>query len=164
MQEVGGEGEFVLRVNEGLADVVWPGPCQKLQDAPLVYLDGAINRESAESLVVSVRSHLREPVISVVAVPDDKDYHGVYASLAPVSQQMILTETHRNPTLKFLPADLALAVAGQYHDSVEHVPDFEQAVEQAKAQAGAGGTVLIVGTQSILADAVALWGLSYETI
>ncbi len=156
--------DYITRIREGLADVIWPGRCQKLQDAPLVYLDGAINRESAESLVVSVRSHLRKPVISVVAIPDDKDYHGVFAALAPVSQQIILTETYRNPTLKFLPADLALAVAGQYHGSVEHVPDFEQAVQQAKAQAGEDGTVLIVGTQSILADAVALWGLSYETI
>ncbi len=156
--------EYIAGIREGLADVVWPGRCQKLQDQPTVYLDGAINRESAESLVESVRRDLHEPVISIIAVPDDKDYRGVFGALAPVSQQLILTETARNPSLKFLPQEQALSIAGEYHSNVQYAPDLEQAVQQAREQAGQNGTILIVGTQSILADAIGLWGLSYETI
>ena len=42
-------------------------------------------------------------MVSIIAVPDDKDYEGVYAALGPVSDSVIiLTETDRNPILQFL--------------------------------------------------------------
>jgi hypothetical protein len=47
---------------------------------------------------------------------------------------------------------------------VTYAPGLESAVEQAKTQAGTGGTILIVGTQSIIADAMELWGHSFEAI
>jgi dihydrofolate synthase/folylpolyglutamate synthase len=50
-----GSPEYVEAIRAGLADVTWPGRCQKLQDSPAVYIDGAINAESAESFVESVR-------------------------------------------------------------------------------------------------------------
>jgi dihydrofolate synthase / folylpolyglutamate synthase len=156
-----GSPEYVAAIRAGLADVTWPGRCQKLQDKPLVYLDGAINRESTESLVESVRDFLVEPVISIIGVPSDKDYRGVYAALSPVSQQIILTETARNPGLHFPPAEEAVAAAKEYHASVTHTDTLGAAVERALPNAG---TVLIVGTQSIVADAVQLWNLSYEQI
>jgi dihydrofolate synthase / folylpolyglutamate synthase len=156
-----GSPEYVAAIRAGLADVTWPGRCQKLQDTPLVYLDGAINRESTESLVESVRDFLVEPVISIIGVPSDKDYRGVYAALSPVSQQIILTETARNPGLHFPPAEEAVAAAKEYHASVTHTDTLGAAVERALPNAG---TVLIVGTQSIVADAVQLWNLSYEQI
>lgn len=159
-----GSPEYVERIRAGLADVTWPGRLQKLQDAPAVYVDGAINRESAQPLVESLRDSLSEPVISILAVPDEKDYEGVYAELGRVSQAIILTESVRNPRLHFLRKEAALAAARQYNSDVTHVPTLEAAVEQAKARAGTDGTILIVGTQSIIADAMALWGYSFEVI
>jgi len=159
-----GSPEYVERIREGLADVKWPGRLQKLQDSPAVYVDGAINRESAESLVSSLHDYLTEPVISILAVPDEKDYEGVYGVLGGISQSVILTETARNPRLHFLDKDTALAAARKYNSDVSHAPTLEAAVEQARTRAGMGGTILIVGTQSILADAMALWGYSFEMI
>lgn len=159
-----GSPEYIERIRAGLADVQWPGRLQKLQDSPAVYVDGAINRESAELLVESLRDQLTAPVISILAVPDEKDYKGVYAVLGQVSQAVILTETARNLRLHFLDKDSALAAACKYNPDVTHFPTLEAAVEQAKARAGTGGTILIVGTQSILADAMELWGYSFEQI
>jgi dihydrofolate synthase/folylpolyglutamate synthase len=159
-----GSPEYVERIRAGLADVTWPGRLQKLQDGPAVYVDGAINRESAQLLVESVRDHLTKPVISILAVPDEKDYEGVYQELGAISQEVILTETPRNPRLHFLEAPAALAVAQTYNNRVSYTPGLELAVEQAKARAGTAGTILIVGTQSIIADAMELWGQSFEVI
>jgi dihydrofolate synthase/folylpolyglutamate synthase len=107
---------------------------------------------------------LKPPVVSIIAVPNDKDYKGVYAALGAVSQSLILTETERNPILHWLPEDEALAVARTYNQDVRCIKPLDKAVEQAKTQVGESGTILIVGTQSIVADATMLWGKSYEVI
>ncbi len=159
-----GSVEYVAAIRAGLSDVTWPGRCQKLQDAPAVYLDGAINAESADLLIQSLEGRLNTPVVSIIAVPNDKDYNGVYAALGKVSQSVILTETDRNPILHWLPEDEALAAARSHNNNVRYVKSLADAVEQAKAQVGATGTILIVGTQSIVADTTALWGKSYEVI
>ncbi|MBI5667000.1 MAG: hypothetical protein HZC41_03260 [Chloroflexi bacterium] len=159
-----GSPEYVKRIRAGLADVVWPGRCQKLQDNPTVFVDGAINAESAQSFVDSVRDSLTQPVISIIGVPEDKDYPGVYAALAAVSRQLILTETPRNPSLRFPDPQAALATARRYHANVSYAPTLAEAVDQAKAAANRRGTILIAGTQSIVADTINLWGKTYEMI
>lgn len=156
--------EYVERIRAGLADVTWPGRCQKLQDSPAVWLDGAIHTESANSLVESLRDFLKSPVISIIAVPSDKDYDGVYAALGPISQSVILTETARNPSLHFLDSESAINDARPYNSDVSYAKNLSEAVEKAKTRAGKDGTIIIAGTQSILADAMALWGYSYEVI
>ncbi len=156
--------EYVERIRAGLAQVRWPGRCYKLQDAPAVYVDGAINAESAELLVDSLRELLTEPVIAVIGVPEDKDYRGVYAALGRISRAVILTETARNPSLRFPDAAAAQAAARQHNSQVDYRPTLAQAVEAALAQAGQDGVVIIAGTQSIVADAMALWGESFEAI
>lgn len=159
-----GAPEYVERIRAGLADITWPGRCQKLQDSPAVYLDGAINRESAESLVESLRDDLTEPVVTVIGVPNDKDRAGVYAALGPVSRLVILTETARNPALRFPEPAAAVSEAAAHCGEVTYASTLAGAVDMALALAGASGTVVIAGTQSIVADAIALWGYTYEQI
>jgi dihydrofolate synthase/folylpolyglutamate synthase len=156
--------EYVERIRAGLSAVKWPARLQKLQDSPAVYLDGAINGESARSVVESLQDEWTHPVISIIGIPDDKDYAGVYAALGPASDALILTETARNPVLKFLPADEAVAAARAHNSNVTHTSRLEDALELAKQRAGTEGTILIIGTQSLMADAVLLWGYSYEVI
>lgn len=159
-----GSPEYVERIRAGLADVTWPGRCQKLQDRPAIYVDGAINAESANSLVESLLDRLTKPVISIVSVPSDKDYRGVFAALGAISDELILTETARNPILHFLTPDEALAAARPHNNNVSFAVSLPQAIDQAKQKAGLDGTILIVGTQSIVADTVNLWGKSYDVI
>ena len=159
-----GTPEYAACIRAGLSSVVWPGRCQKLQSDPAVYVDGAINAESAVLLVESLREHLQPPVISVIGVPDDKDYRGVYEALAPISDALILTETSRNPSLQFLPQADALAAARTYHQRVNYSPNLPEAAETALGMAGTGGTVIIAGTQSIVAETIVHWGQTYEQI
>jgi dihydrofolate synthase/folylpolyglutamate synthase len=147
-----------------MAAVQWPGRLQKLQDSPAVYLDGAVNRASAHSVVESLQSRWTHPLLSIVAVPDDKDYAGVYAELGPVSDALILTDTDRNPILKFPDQHTALAAAREHNANARYAASLENAIQQAEALAGKQGTILIVGTQSIVADVTLRWGYTYEEI
>lgn len=159
-----GSPEYAEAIRRGLADVNWPGRLQKLQDSPAVFLDGAINELSARSMVASLEGDLRDPIIGIVAVPDDKDFDGVYKEIGLASDSLIITETTRNIALHFPPFRAAVEAALRYNNDVTHVPTLAAAVEEAKERAGQTGTILIAGTQSILADAVQLWGFSYEVI
>lgn len=159
-----GSPEYVAAVRAGLAASVWPGRVQKLQSHPDVYVDGAIHTDSARSLVDSLEDRLREPVISIAGVPDDKDYPGVFAALGPISQTLIVTETARNITLHFPPPETAQAAARLHNADVRYAPNLEAALDVALPLAGAEGTVLIAGTLSLVADAIGHWGLSYEQI
>ncbi len=159
-----GSSEYVEAIRAGLADVVWPGRLQKLQDSPAVYLDGAINEQSAHSLAESLEGDLRSPVIAIIGVPEDKDFEGVYKEIGLISDSIILTETTRNPILRFPPFRTAVETALRYNSDITHVPTLQEAVDEAKDRAGTDGTILIVGTQSIVEDALIQWGFSYEVI
>ncbi|KXK21589.1 MAG: bifunctional folylpolyglutamate synthase/ dihydrofolate synthase, partial [Chloroflexi bacterium OLB15] len=76
-----GSPEYVERVREGLATVIWPGRVQKLQESPLVFVDGAVHAQSAAALVHSLNNTLADPVIAIVGIPEDKDFEGVYKEL-----------------------------------------------------------------------------------
>lgn len=159
-----GSPEYVAAVRRALETVTWPGRLMRLSDTPLTFVDGAINAESAASLAASVRDRLRPPVIAVIGVPDEKDYEGVYREIGLIADEVILTETGRNVTLHFPPADAALALAQRYNRCAAHQPDVVSALALARERAGTDGTILIVGTQSVVADSCALYGATFETI
>lgn len=156
--------DYIERIHAGMGALVWPGRCQKVQDSPQVFLDGAIHAESALSLAESLRDFVTEPVVSIIAVPEDKDYAGVYAALAPISQAFVLTETPRNLILHFAPQEAVVALAREHLEDVQFAPDFVAALALAEEKAGPNGTIIIAGTQSIIADAVDHWGFTYESL
>jgi dihydrofolate synthase / folylpolyglutamate synthase len=159
-----GSDEYVRRIRAGLESIVWPGRCQKLQDAPQVFIDGSINTLSARLFLESVRDRLTEPVIIILAVPRDRDYHAVYPMFASISQALILTETDRNITIKFPDPEEALRVARQHHNDVTYQPNVASALEAAKARAGQDGTVLMAVAQPAIGDTLLLYGNDYEQI
>ncbi|MBX6394893.1 MAG: hypothetical protein IRY98_04075, partial [Alicyclobacillaceae bacterium] len=78
-----GGGWSPARAAAGLENVVCPGRCEILSRDPFVLLDGAVTKESAAEVRRLVESWGGR-VITIAAVPADKDYPGVYEALAPV--------------------------------------------------------------------------------
>ena len=151
-------------IRPALASLCWPGRLQLLQREPTVIMDGAIHGRSARSLMASLRGRLRPPVVSVLCVPRDKGYRGVYQALAAVSERLIITETPRNRILHFPRRDAALRLARGFGTVASFRIDLDAALAEALAIVGRRGTVLIVGTHSILADAALRWRLRYDRL
>lgn len=162
--------DYVKRIRAGLETVVWPGRCQKMQESPAVYVDGAINVRSVNLFLDSVRDRLTAPVITVAVVPLDRDYRAVYEALAPVSDTMIFSRTARNITINFPDESLALStmrevLQAQGRDMpLAYAPDVEAAVALAVERAGANGTVLMAIAQPAISDVMLLYGLTFEQI
>lgn len=159
-----GSPEYVQAIHDGLADVQWPGRMHKLQDQPAVWLDGATTVVAARSMLDSLRDDLHDPVVAIIGTPTDRDFEGVYRTLAPKVSRIILTHSDINPNIRFPEPDVAVATAQNYHQNVEYAPNLATALDLARAAAGRDGTVLMAVTLPLVGEAMLLYGLTFEEI
>jgi len=156
--------EYVQAIKDGLAQVKWLGRVQQLESNPLVYVDGAITVVSAQSFVESVESHITSPVASIVGVPVDRDYAGVYQSMANISQSLIITENHINPKTQFPARDDAITTAQAICDDVHYTDNLPDALDIARTKVGTQGTILIAGSLMIVGECMLIWDVDTSVI
>ncbi len=156
--------DYIDRVVAGLQRVKWHGRLQKLQDAPPIFVEGAINPLSVASMLMSMKSRLVSPVITIASVPQDREMSAVYKLLAQESDMLILTENNINPNIKFPPSDIALSLAQEFHKNVHYTPDLSSALELAKQHAWANSTILLAVAQPLVGEAMLLWGIDPREI
>jgi dihydrofolate synthase/folylpolyglutamate synthase len=135
----------------GLDSSRWPGRCELVAGTPPIILDGAINAQSAEYLR-ELLAEREEPLYIVLGVPADKDWQGVIRTLAPAAEAVWLTAAS-NAHLVFPPAEDVLVAGKKYNSHSQAIPEAAEAIEEAVAAAGTGGTVVVAGTLSLLRDA-----------
>lgn len=162
--------EYVERIRHGLETVVWPGRCQRLQSKPDVYVDTAVNPHSLKLLLASLRGHIKRPLVTVTAVPLDREIETVYKHLIAVSDALILTTSVCND-LDFPTEPQALATARKIATDtarsslpIRYEVEMADAIEAAIKQAGTSGTVLITAAAPAVGDALEHYRLSYEQI
>ncbi len=151
-------------IRHGLQQVKWLGRVQKLADKPAVYVDGAITLSSAESFVASVKPRLREPVLSIVGIPRDRDYAAVYKVMAAISQALIITETDINPNTRFPSPEQALAAAQGLASSLHYTKDLPAALALAREISGNSGTILLAVSLMIVGESMLIWDVDTTAI
>ena len=155
---------YIRAIHAGLSRLKWPGRVQKLQDSPAVYVDGAITVRSAESFVASVKPHLARPVTAIVGIPRDRDYAGVYAVMAKVSQALVITQTDINPNTRF-PSPAAVREAARGLDiDLHHAADLTQALRIAGGITGADGAILLAVSLMLAGECMLIWNLDTSVI
>lgn len=155
---------FADRIQRGLAGVRWLGRVQRLQDNPAIFVDGAITVASAESFIDSVRERLRQPVISIVGVPRDRDYPGVYGAMARVSQSLIITETDINPSTRFPAREDAIAAARALSSDLSYTEKLPKALALARELAGESGTILLAVSLMLVGECMLIWDVDTSAI
>ncbi len=155
---------FADRIERGLASVSWLGRVQRLQENPAIFVDGAITVASAESFIESVRQRLRQPVISIVGVPRDRDYPGVYGVMARVSQSLIITETDINPSTRFPTREDAIAAARAVSSDLSYTEKLPSALALARERAGESGTILLAVSLMLVGECMLIWGVDTSAI
>ncbi len=137
-------------VRDALAGLRLLGRGQVLQGTPQVLIDAAINRESAACAKDVILSRQYSRLVLVMGVPVDKDYRGMLDVLGPLSDLIVLTVT-KNPHLTF-PQD-AVDAAQQYRPAL-FFPTLGEAIGAATRAANTDGMVAIIGTHSLVAEAL----------
>ncbi len=149
-------------VPEAALQAMWPklrwfGRMEILARNPFTLLDGCINRDCIPAVLEVASLNPGKPVVSVVGIPEEKDYLGVCQALDGACDVMILTHA-ANDFLKFSPEQVDRV--RRFRPDVLYVADSAEACREACRQAGKDGTVLYVGTQSLIKDVKSAYGQS----
>jgi dihydrofolate synthase / folylpolyglutamate synthase len=138
-----------------------PGRCEQISNQPPVIIDGAINRDSAAQFLAGALPQQSAPTVLITALPIDKDHEGLLRTLAPHVAHLIVTEaTH--PNLAF--TNSVVERAQQIHPSVEAIIPSSEAFKRGLALTGEAGTLWVVGTQSLVREALRFWGQDLEQV
>ncbi|MDI3316450.1 MAG: hypothetical protein QJR14_02280 [Bacillota bacterium] len=135
------------------------GRLEVLERRPLVAVDGAIHPQAAAGALAMLRRAPR-PRWLIVGMPQGKELAGTLSLLAPEAETVCLTRA-RNPYLHF-DLERDRAVAREIGVTALLAPDLEAAL--ARGRAAGAATLLIVGTQSLVADALRLYRLDLRRL
>ena len=139
-------------IRRGLAATEWPGRLQIIEGEPRIILDGAHNPAGAHVLATFLAEHRAElgRLILVFGVLKDKNWEAMLGCLAPLADEIILTQP---PTARGAdPAELRSAVRGRAATRVAAEP--AEALALARSTAGAADTILVAGSLYTVAAAL----------
>lgn len=162
--------DYQRKAKAALEAAQWPGRCEKLANAPAIYIDGAVNPLSLRVYLDSIEGRITPPMVVVAAVPSDRNIEATYAMLAERADHLILTASPRNITISFPDEATATAAARQALGGigrdipVEYAPTIADAIPRAQAAAGTSGTVVMAVAQPAIGDAMAYFGRVFEQL
>ncbi len=137
-------------IQKGFQNASWPCRFEVVQHSPLVIVDSAHNADSAKKLSLTVREYLKDKkVVLVFGVSEDKDIKGMFASLLPISDVMIMTKSIHPRALE--PAQLGDIAREMGYQSIV-TDSLETALDVAFVQEKADA-ILVTGSIFVAAAA-----------
>lgn len=157
LQVAKAEGLYVpdIAIQKGFSEVFWPGRFEVLRRNPLLIVDSAHNRNSAQKLRQAIDDYLPgQPVILIFGASEDKDVKGMFAELLPRIRQVIATES-LHP--RALPADELVQLAHRFGRPAQKIMPLENAVETALRMAGDEFAIVAAGSLFVAAAVREIW-------
>ena len=133
-------------VRRRLSKINWPGRLELISGEPFILLDCCINRISTKAVKAVLAERKIEKPVSIIAIPEDKDYRGVVQEMYPLSESVILTRTH-NPHYHF--SEKQCERMAEEGIATEWAEDFTEAMKKAEEK---GLPIVILGTTSLLPE------------
>jgi dihydrofolate synthase/folylpolyglutamate synthase len=138
-------------IRSGFRAVRWPGRFEILGREPLVIVDSAHNRDSAEKLAATLDQYLPERrVILIFGASVDKDVQGMLEVLARRAGTVICTQAVHPRAIE--PEQLAAEAARLGGGPTESVAPVAAALERALQLAGPGDMILATGSLFVVAE------------
>lgn len=137
-------------IRDGIASVSWPGRFELLRREPLFLVDGGHNPQCIEALVQNIRQYLAGRRLTVLTgVLADKDYHCMYADVAPFASEFV-TVTPPNP--RALSGEGLAEYLRQFGKPAYPCQSVDEGVKKAMELAGKDGVVLAYGSLYMVGD------------
>ena len=133
-------------VRRRLSEINWPGRLELISGKPFILLDCCINRISTKAVKAVLAERKIEKPVSIIAIPEDKDYRGVVQEMYPLSESIILTRTN-NPHYHF--SEKQCERMAEEGITTEWAEDFTEAMKKAEEK---GLPIVILGTTSLLPE------------
>lgn len=133
-------------VRRRLSEINWPGRLELISGEPFILLDCCINRISTKAVKAVLAERKIEKPVSIIAIPEDKDYRGVVQEMYPLSESVILTRTN-NPHYHF--SEKQCERIAEEGIATEWAENFTEAMKKAEEK---GLPIVILGTTSLLPE------------
>jgi len=140
-------------IARGFEQVSWPGRFQILRRRPLLVVDGGHNIGAARSLAQSIKKYLDyKRAILVMGVSRDKDFPSLVTELAPLFDEVIVTQAHHPRALE--PTALAAEFA-RHGIRVQITQDVPSALSRSFYLAKEEDLVCVAGSLFVVGEAMA---------
>ncbi len=161
LELIAGQGfkvdEKVIR--KGLAEVIWPGRLELLNDNPLLVMDGAHNPAAMQKMAQAIPEYFNfERLILVFGIMADKDAVAMMSAILPLAEKVYFTRASipRAADPNQLHA-IALNRFQLNRDLIEVEEDIGNALDKALKYASPNDLVLVTGSFYTVSDARAYW-------
>lgn len=139
-----------FQVEEGLRRTRWKARLEKLREDPLLYLDGAHNRDGAEKLAAFLEQHFKERrIFAVTGVLADKEYDVIMGTVLPYVEKTAVFTTE-NP--RALDSVTLAETAKKYCKEVIDAKNPKAALSWALCQAKREDVILVFGSLSFMEE------------
>ena len=146
-----GLGLPTAALHSGLALVEWPGRLETVAQEPRIVVDGAHNDESLCRVLESLPHYFDyERLVVILGVLGDKDIGGMAARLRADAAAVVVTAAD-HPRSRPAADTAAAFPPGDPVPSVQ--PDVPQALAAARALAGPGDLICVLGSLFVAAEA-----------
>ncbi len=129
-------------IESGVSRAILPARIEKINEKPLVIVDGAHNPAGIDCLCETVRSLTQTPIVLVMGMLRDKDVESSLSKIAPLCRHFIAVEPN-NP--RKMSSQELCAIASK-HCEAECVQTYEFAAARALKLAGENGAVISCGS------------------
>jgi len=139
-------------IENGLAQVNWPGRFQIVKQTPIVMVDGAHNIESVKRLIESLRTYIHyDRIYVILGISSDKDIAGIAKELSFLSPEILATRaTHPRAAT---PSTIAAAFE-DYNITVRTTSSVADAIQKALSIANKEDLICVTGSLFVVAEAL----------
>jgi dihydrofolate synthase/folylpolyglutamate synthase len=149
-------------IAEGIAGVHWPGRLERLQELPVVYLDGAHNPAGARELASFWEENFPgRRIFLVYGAVRDKAVDEVAGILFPRAAKVFITAAHQPRAIS---AEALAEMTAHLATSVEVVPDAAAALERALTVAEPADAIFGTGSLYLVGDLRRWWHSRSNTV
>lgn len=139
-----------FQVEEGLRRTRWKARLEKLSEKPLLYLDGAHNRDGAAKLAEFLAEHFKERrILAVTGVLADKEYDVIMGTVLPYVKKTAVFATD-NP--RALDSKTLAETARKYCNEVVDAENPKRALSWAFEEAKKEDVILVFGSLSFMEE------------
>ncbi|EOC99497.1 bifunctional folylpolyglutamate synthase/dihydrofolate synthase [Caldisalinibacter kiritimatiensis] len=135
---------------KGLENTKWKGRLEVLMQNPTFVIDGAHNRQGSESLKKAITELFKyDRLILGMGILRDKEVEYIIQNLAPLADQVIVTEANSPRTLKA--EELAESVR-EYNENIIIKNKLESAIDRAFDMADKKDLIVFSGSLYLIGD------------
>ncbi len=133
-----------------LKSVEWKGRLEVLENAPLVVIDGAHNRDGIKKLSESIGTYFKyKKLVLILGILADKEVEKMVEVISKRAERIITVTPHSNRAE--LSKDLEIVVK-KYNPNCESVDEYKEAFLKAKQYCNKDDLLLVAGSLYMIGD------------